>query len=714
MSKRGRRGIAGLKWMVAGTGALLLSAIAADGAHAQTAFDTLARTFRLHGYVENQTIERSDTYVRDWHNASTRSRLDVQVSGTIARHLDLPLMPGVSAEYFLELRPGYEAAYDIDRDRFGNATTGFSGGAPGFSPFSRVPGLPLASLVSLLGTSPPFGLRGIPPFNPTGIGYSLKQFMMQGPKDFAPPMPIDPGIQYLPRPEGACKHCQNVTVPLSMLRFEIDDNNSHYYPVREGYFDLRWFWHGQNWLRLGKQQIVWGKADFFRLQDIVNNIDLAQHYNVEPFEDTRTPNWSASLQHRFGDVGPMRDVALTGVWNFDTFIPVGLGQGGQPWATHFGQALRSFSFIGDVFEHVYNPGLPIMPCFPFCSPTTGAVGQVAKFALHEFKMPDHTFKNMGYGAKLDWAIKEPMIRFSLTDYIGEGDPVFRYSAVNLIGAFVPPQVAACLAAKGVKTVLTALGPTILVNHPNQTLPSCINGPLSPIKGMPNYVFANSYGADGNLIVAFHKHNTLGLSADYFDPASGLVIRAESSWSHNVLINDSTSFDWTANNDVLQWVVGADRQFFVRAINPDRTFFGSMQVFAHYMPGASSIGRRGAAQRLSSYIFTAFLQTHYYRDQIIPMVFAAYDTLGTDGEIGGNVEWLIDDHWSAQIGTTAFLGKANVFDATWDAAIHPGCTGAPCTANQRNYTEQAFGLVQEPLGAFRNVYDEVWTRLRYRF
>lgn len=117
---------------MAGVGALFVAAVTAGGARAQTAFDTFANTFQIHGYVENQTIERSDTYVRDWHNASLRNRLNFQLSGTLAKHLDLPAMPGASIEYFLELRPGYEAAYDVDRDRFGNATTGFSGGAPGY------------------------------------------------------------------------------------------------------------------------------------------------------------------------------------------------------------------------------------------------------------------------------------------------------------------------------------------------------------------------------------------------------------------------------------------------------------------------------------------------------------------------------------------------------------------------------------------------------
>ena len=215
-----------------------------------------------------------------------------------------------------------------------------------------------------------------------------------------------------------------------MLRWEIDDNNKHYYPVREAYFDIRWFWHGQNWLRLGKQQVVWGKADFFRLQDTVNNVDFSQHFNVEPFEDTRIPNWSASLQHRFGDIGPARDVALTGVWNFDTFTPVGLGQGGQPWAYSFGQCNQVFQLhrrhirasVQRLLLHSRQVRLT----------TTSSTGDAywvttRSSACTSGTMPDYNFKNMGYGAKLDWENETPQIRFALTDYIGEGDPVFRFS-----------------------------------------------------------------------------------------------------------------------------------------------------------------------------------------------------------------------------------------------------------------------------------------------
>ena len=220
--------IGGLRWFAAGACALLLAAVTAGGANAQTVFDTFANTFQLHGYLENQTIERSDTFVRDWHNASTRNRIDVQVSGTLARSLDMPLMPGASVEYFLDVRPGYEAAYDIDRDRFGNATTGFSGPADNSSsPFSRVNGLSLGAIPNfastLFGFTPnyiqAFGNPASPYFVGTQYAWSPKQFMMWGPKDYTVPMPVDPKIRYLPRPEGACKACPDIKI--GFLRFPL-------------------------------------------------------------------------------------------------------------------------------------------------------------------------------------------------------------------------------------------------------------------------------------------------------------------------------------------------------------------------------------------------------------------------------------------------------------------------------------------------------------
>ncbi len=93
-------------------------------------------------------------------------------------------------------------------------------------------------------------------------------------------------------------------------------NMDLYYPIREFYVDMYFdALGGKNWLRLGKQQHVWGKADFFRLQDVVNPVNFADHFFIDPFDDTRIPLWSALFEHRFGDVGVFKELAGSAVWD---------------------------------------------------------------------------------------------------------------------------------------------------------------------------------------------------------------------------------------------------------------------------------------------------------------------------------------------------------------------------------------------------------------
>jgi len=48
------------------------------------------------------------------------------------------------------------------------------------------------------------------------------------------------------------------------------------------------------WLRLGKQQIVWGEMIASRILDIINPLDMSWNMLFEPeeFENIRIPNWS--------------------------------------------------------------------------------------------------------------------------------------------------------------------------------------------------------------------------------------------------------------------------------------------------------------------------------------------------------------------------------------------------------------------------------------
>ncbi len=643
-------------------------------AYADSLGETIRDTFQIHGYVENQEIILNENFVSDYHVASVRNRLDLQPAGALIEGFNLPLMQELSIHYFMDIRPGYEGAYDIVPDRFGDSNTGFSG--IGYSPFTRP-----------ISTGPGVALL-------KAFGYNPIHFKGVVARNFAFLLPIPPDEPFIDAINGVpthCFHCVNVNVPQSNLRWERDDSNLDYYPLREAYLDFRWNFLGPNLLRLGKQQIVWGKADFFRLQDIVNPVDFAQHFFIEPFEDTRIPQLSAWFQHRFGDILGLEDVAGNFIWNFDQFIPVGLGQGGQPWAVNFGDQIRAFAFGNGLFDAGLCGG----------SATPGACNpNHVNFALTRERLPDWRLRNSAIGTKWDFQLPHPAIRFALTDYWGIRDtPTFVLPEINAAPLLNP----ACPSMATISGLPGAFGPAAGKLPFIATSAGRIH--LAPNVDPQTWLNKCAFGA--NAEIRFHRANTLGLSADYFDQLTGVVIRVESSWTHNALLNDTDSLDWTTRGDILQYVVGFDRPHYIKFLNPDRTFFTSFQVYETYYPGAHSEngGKDGIVTGANDFTFTAFTQTHYYRDQIIPLVFAAFGTEGTDATIGGNTEWLITDHWSATLGADAFLGKSHQHNVGPYAAFQGG----------NPYSESIFGPAHmQAGGAERNHMDEFWTRLRYRF
>ncbi len=687
--------------------ALVVGGTASQAYAQQGITQNLEDSFELHGYVENQEIIRNENYVKGYNVASIRNRIDLQPSGQIIKDADLPTVAGIplgtglSVNYFADIRPGYEGVYDLVTDRFGNHTTGWSGN--GYSPYATLGGAGISGTLS-------------------AFGYDPRRFKGLDARDFSFPMPVGFNITDYRVVNGVATSCwgcfnSNGSGASSQdnLRFERDDSNQYYYPAREAYLDFRWDFFGSNLLRLGKQQVVWGKADFFRLQDIINPVDFGQHFFIEPFEDTRIPQLAAWLQHRFGDVLGLQDVAGNVVWNFDTFNPVGLGVGGQPWAIDFGDSRKSYAFANSLYDAIACNGSSTPTA---CNPNHVNTG------LESERIPSWSIKNSGIGAKWDFQLPHPSIRFALTDWYGIGQgPVFVNKYLTVLGdPNHPGQLAqgSIIPQSGKNCAKMA---TISAGYPGRFGPGLGSLPIIATnaasihlaKGVSGQEFLNDCGLFQGDQIRYHKDNTLGLSADYFESYTGVVVRVESSWTHNALLNDTDELDWTTNNDIMQYVVGFDRPHFIKFLNPDRTFFSSFQVFETYYPGAHSTngGKDGLVSGTNDFTFTAFTQTHYYRDQIIPLIFAAFGTEGTDATIGGNNEWLINDHWSAVVGFDAFLGKSHQHNVGAIAWLNTRSAGA--SGQDLPYSESVFGQAHMGAGgAQRNTDDEFWTRLRYRF
>ncbi|MDF2180560.1 DUF1302 family protein [Neptuniibacter sp. CAU 1671] len=83
---------------------------------------------------------------------------------------------------------------------------------------------------------------------------------------------------------------------------------------------------------LGKQQIIWGKTDLFRVLDVLNPVDYSRHNIYDELEDIRIPQWMLNATWRMGATETFDDINLSFVWNFDKFRPSNLGTCGQSYS----------------------------------------------------------------------------------------------------------------------------------------------------------------------------------------------------------------------------------------------------------------------------------------------------------------------------------------------------------------------------------------------
>lgn len=166
----------------------------------------------------------------------------------------------------------------------------------------------------------------------------------------------------------------------------------HEQELKEAYLDIELF-GGRLFLRLGKQQIVWGKTELFRNQDQFNPQDVGLS-SLPTLEESRIALWSARAIYSFYDVGPLQDVRLEVAAILDSFQPLDPGTCGEPYAP-FLVCAASNGF----FAHSYS-GL-------------GLAG--AEYP----EDPWDDIRDLEWGVRLEWRYRR--FAFALTDFYGFND-----------------------------------------------------------------------------------------------------------------------------------------------------------------------------------------------------------------------------------------------------------------------------------------------------
>ena len=90
--------------------------------------------------------------------------------------------------------------------------------------------------------------------------------------------------------------------------------------IREAYIDL-YFKKLPLTMRIGKQQVVWGESDGFRMLDRANSLDLSWHFFQElpppgyGFDELREPHFMVKALWNFKRIGPLSQTFMEAYWN---------------------------------------------------------------------------------------------------------------------------------------------------------------------------------------------------------------------------------------------------------------------------------------------------------------------------------------------------------------------------------------------------------------
>jgi hypothetical protein len=221
------------------------------------------------------------------------------------------------------------------------------------------------------------------------------------------PLPFRPAVpsQYVPS-EALRRHLDDFdSFDQNFRQTELEWNHGasqDEWELKEAFLDFEMF-DSRLWIRVGKQNIVWGKTELFRTTDQFNPVDVALA-SLPSLEESRIALWSIRGIWSFYDVGPLKDVRLELAMNYDDFEPIDLGDCGEPYTVWL-----------------------------VCGKSTGLFGHgVAGVGLAGEVKPPHPWdsaKGIEFGARLEF--RWGPLSFAVTDFYGYDD----VPSVDLFNSF---------------------------------------------------------------------------------------------------------------------------------------------------------------------------------------------------------------------------------------------------------------------------------------
>ncbi len=394
--------------------------------------------------------------------------------------------------------------------------------------------------------------------------------------------------------------------------------------LREAYVDID-LRHLPLSFRLGRQQIVWGETDNFRMLDRVNPLDLTWHQLYESWDDLRVPLWMIKALWRIGYLGPLSDAFVETYWNPGDWIPAKQG---------------------------------FMPDFPWGIPTTNPLNKIVPLAnqLH---------------------LRLPITLFHGTTLFSQGDYTRNPADNSQVGvrfSAVTPQ--------GVQFSLNYFYQRWAGDDGTNY------APIKALTDKAEIQEAMQRGEVPAEFIAPYVH-TAGLSMNYSEETfTQTVYRLETVYDFGVPFTDGSkkpprpSFLSATNlfgvfgvtkRDMWKGMVAFDRPTWIRPLNRNSTFFLTGQFFWHWLIDRepSFIGnidpRTPSQDKVREWeaIATFAATTYYAGGTIVPSVSYGLDPVNSyNMYIGWTVDYFVTNDLIVRVGQNFFVasGVPPVFES----------------------------------------------------
>jgi len=334
------------------------------------------------------------------------------------------------------------------------------------------------------------------------------------------------------------------------------------------------FSRGPVFFRIGKQNLAWGETDIFRLLDMINPLDNTYGGIFEDLDDRRIPLLMVRGSYNLGALGPVDSLTVEAFW------------------------------VPGFWETTVSPLAP--EGTPYALPLPPSPLDVRVLT------PDHSMSNSRWGFRLMGTAGG--VNFSLCHY---------------------------------KTFMDNPTPRVAVTP-----------------GLP--VLLNP--ADAWQEITFEDVQITGGSANYWESHLDVVLRAEVAWfwneavfipEENLKVSDTLlplppplmellpegisglpirpTGGTIPRKNILRYMIGFDKQLWIRPLNRTQTFLISMQYFAQwipdYDPGISQPvplppdPLNFATVREYEQTFTGLVNTTYLNGSLNPQIALAYDVRG---------------------------------------------------------------------------------------